>query len=80
MDLKLIPLLIELRALLEFKFCIYIPSKGKQCLKKTLINKLLWKYQTKPINNNLLNYNDEEADLTPPDFGWYKKGVTILFM
>ncbi|KAI0212798.1 hypothetical protein LSAT2_002240, partial [Lamellibrachia satsuma] len=73
MDLNLIPLRIELRALLIFRFCIYIPWKGKKCWKKTLLNFLLWHYQTKAINKNLINYNDAEPDLTAPDFGWYSQ-------
>lgn len=75
MDLNLIPLRIELRALLIFRFCIYIPWKGKKCWKKTLLNFLLWHYQTKAINKNLINYNDAEPDLTAPDFGWYSQAV-----
>ena len=77
MDLKLIPLLIKLRAQLVFKFCVYIPAKGKQCRTKTLIDHLLWKYQTLPVNKNMLNYYVDEPDYTPPDFGWYTNGVTI---
>ncbi|KAK2165039.1 hypothetical protein NP493_1368g00012 [Ridgeia piscesae] len=70
MDLNLIAVRLELRGILTFRFCIYIPWKGKKCWTKRY-NKLLWTYQTDPINKELWNYNDAEPDKTPPDFGWY---------
>ena len=75
MDLNMIPLRVELRALLISKLCLWIPWAGKKCWKKTLINILIWNYQTKAINKNIINYNDEEPDFTAPDFGWYSKAV-----
>jgi len=77
MDLNLVPLRIELRAMLIFRFCIKIPWVGRKCWNKKLINVLLWHYQTRTINKNILNYNDAEPDKTAPDFGWYNPPVNV---
>lgn len=74
MDLNLIPLRIELRALLIARFCIYIPWKGWKCW-STKLTTLLWEYQTAAVNKKMWNYNDAEPDLTAPDFGLYTEAV-----
>jgi hypothetical protein len=67
MDLKLIPLKIELRIILEFEFKISI--WGITFSKKwTLINQIIWQYQSDSINMPILNKGDLEPDTSPPVF------------
>ena len=66
MDLELIPLRIELRALLIIELIF---------VRKVLINVLLWNYQSKSIKKNIFNYNDAEPDNTPPDFTQFSRAV-----
>ena len=75
MDLELIPLRVELRALLIFELKISLPWGGKIHIRKVLINVLLWNYQTRSIKANIFNYNDAEPDNTPPDFTQFSRAV-----
>ncbi|KAI0241220.1 hypothetical protein LSAT2_032838 [Lamellibrachia satsuma] len=71
LDLKMIPLYIELRAILRIEVCICLWKCW--CFKKTLINKLIWRSRSSPITKNLFNYNDAEPDTSLPDFGMYSE-------
>ena len=70
MDLELIPLRIELHVLIKAKF----PWKTK-----TILNKLIWQYQSATIKKNIFNLNNAEPDESPPDFSWYSKAVSVFF-
>ena len=74
MDLQLVPLRIEMHARLTME--ISLPW-GKK-VRKTLINKRLWFYQSKAINKEIFNINDAEPDNTPPDFSHYAKPVSHI--
>ena len=71
MDLRLIPLMVELRLFVRVKICLW------KCWTKTLLDKVLWKFQMKMIEVNIFNYNDAELDVSPPEIGWYDTAVSI---
>ena len=73
MDLQLVPLRIELHARLIFEMSL--PWGGR--IRKVLINKRLWFYQTKTINKEIFNINDAEPDNSPPDFSIYSTAVSV---
>ena len=74
MDLKMIPLYIDLRAILRIELCFCAWSCW--CYEKTLLNYLLWQSQSKTITKNIINYNDAEPDTSVPDFGMYSEEVS----
>ena len=73
MDLQLVALRIELDAQLTLN--IKLPW-GK-CFTVTIIDKLLWSYQSPAIYREIFNINDAEPDNTPPDFSVYSKAVSL---
>ena len=76
MDLQMIPLYIDLRALLRIEMCFcFLKCK---CFEKTLINCLLWQSQSRTITKPIFNYNDAEPDNSVPDFGMYTEEVSTL--
>ena len=75
MDLHLVPLRLELRALLIFEIKIKLLFV-KIHIRKVLINVLIWQYSTPAIKKNIFNLNDEEPDKTPPNFIYYVKSVS----
>ena len=75
MDLRLIPLRIELHVFCKVKFCIW-----KKCWTKMLLDKILWSIQLKMIEVTIFNYNDAEMDVSPPEIGWYDKAVSSIYM
>ena len=77
MDLHLVPLRVELRALLIFEMKINLLFKTIR-IHKVLINILLWNYATPAIKKNIFNLNDEEPDKTPPKFVNFVKSVSVI--
>ena len=75
MDLHLVPLRLDLRALLIFEMKINLGFK-KIHIHKVLINILIWQYSTPAIKANIFNLNDEEPDKTPPKFVNFVKSVS----
>ncbi|XP_066264364.1 uncharacterized protein [Branchiostoma lanceolatum] len=63
MDLELIPLRLELRAILKLTINLLFTS-----FEKTLINVLLWEYTTPSITANIFNTFSKEPDDSPPSF------------
>ncbi|XP_070572594.1 uncharacterized protein [Ptychodera flava] len=78
MDMNLVPLRLELRALLIFELKIKI-GWVKIHIRKVLINKLLWEYTTPMISGNLMDIGDLEPDNTPPVFQPIFKNPIDLF-
>jgi len=76
MDLQMIPLYIDLRALLRLEICIC--AWKCWCFDKTLLNYLLWQSQSRTITKPIFNYNDAEPDNSVPDFGMYTEEVSTL--
>ena len=71
LDLKTIPLNIELRELLRVQICICVWKCW--CFDKTLIKKLIWKFESSSIIKNLINYKDPEHDTPVPDLATTQK-------
>ena len=71
MDMKLIPLRLTLRIMLEVWFL------GRR---RELINTVLWRYEMNPINVNLFNYNDAEPDNSPPEFDKFAQPVRYAIL
>ncbi|XP_035668224.1 uncharacterized protein LOC118410558 isoform X2 [Branchiostoma floridae] len=63
MDMVMIPLRLELRG----KVIAEISLFGKT-LSKTIINILIWQYETPAVTGNIFNTGLPEPDLTPPKF------------
>ncbi|XP_078660674.1 uncharacterized protein LOC144905141 [Branchiostoma floridae x Branchiostoma belcheri] len=63
MDLELIPLRLELRAILKLTVNLLVKK-----IEKTLINKLLWQYTTPSITANIFDLHNKEPDNSPPTF------------
>ncbi|XP_019614832.1 PREDICTED: uncharacterized protein LOC109462715, partial [Branchiostoma belcheri] len=63
MDLELIPLRLELRAILKLTVKLLFIK-----IEKTLINKLLWHYTTPSITANIFDIHNKEPDNSPPTF------------
>ena len=78
MDLVLIPLKIELHALLLFSFSIKIWGK-RYSYDRVWINQRLWFYQSEAITKNIFNINDAEPDKSPPAFGIYSEVSNVLY-
>ena len=76
MDLQMIPLYVDLRALLRVEICIC--AWKCWCFDKTLINYLIWQSQSRTITKPIFNYNDAEPDNSVPDFGLYTEEVSTL--
>ena len=74
MNLRLIAVRLEMKAVLTTRICVHIPWKGMSCWNSRW-SWLLWDYQTTPVNKELWNYNDAEPDKTPPDIGSDKNAV-----
>lgn len=76
MDMNLVPLRIELRVILKLQ--IKIKIWGKSWSRTwTIINHLLWHYQSRMINKNIFKINDPEPDPTPALFDVYPAGKQV---
>ena len=73
MDLELIPLRIELDALVTLKVNLFVVK-----IQKIIFQKRIWDYTSPSITAEIFNINDAEPDKTPPTFSGYSRVSLIL--
>ncbi|XP_070573761.1 uncharacterized protein [Ptychodera flava] len=69
MDLVLVPLKLELRALVIFHINLLFKK-----IQKVVVDKLLWSYTTRQIEANIFNRGDLDPDRSPPTFTTVARG------
>ncbi|XP_070573717.1 uncharacterized protein [Ptychodera flava] len=69
MDLVLVPLKLELRALVVFRINLFIKK-----IEKVIVDILLWSYTTPQIEANIFNKGDLDPDRSPPTFTKVSRG------